>query len=144
MAEYDVTRLESEVNDILTRFHLGLRPSLFRNGLGRRMRLASRFLQDWYSPNALGQLLFFRKLIDDYTYQDLLKSSYLEWARSARLTTHFDLDFPKKPQTEKYQCHKHARTCQPVDEAEKFLVRYSLDTLARIRDFANVRTDATS
>jgi hypothetical protein len=81
-------------------------------------------------------------MIADYTYQDVLKVILSRAARSARLTTHFDLDFPKKPQRGPYECHKHARTCRPTDEAEKFLVRYSLDTLKRIRAFDGVRTTA--
>ncbi len=32
-------------------------------------------------------------------------------ARSARLTSHFDLDFPRTPQREPYWCHKHQRIC---------------------------------
>src|SRR3972149_6968122 len=62
---YNLRRLETEINDILTRFHLELHPTLFRNGLGGDMRTASEFLQNWYAPNALGQLLFYRKLIND-------------------------------------------------------------------------------
>ena len=60
-------------------------------------------------------------------------------ARSARLTTHFDLDFPRAPQVGEYWCHKHRRTCRPVESANKFLSRYLLDTAARIRRFADVR-----
>ena len=60
-------------------------------------------------------------------------------ARSARLTTHFDLDFPRAPQREPYWCHKHKRECRPVDRAEHFLRRYALDTLKRIKEFARVR-----
>jgi SAM-dependent methyltransferase len=60
-------------------------------------------------------------------------------ARSARLTTHFDLDFPREPQTGPYWCHKHRRECRPVERAEHFLRRYGLDTLARIKQFGRVR-----
>jgi hypothetical protein len=60
-------------------------------------------------------------------------------ARSARLTTHFDLDFPRTPQREPYWCHKHKRECRPVDRAEHFLRRYAVDTLKRIKEFARVR-----
>jgi hypothetical protein len=58
---------------------------------------------------------------------------------SARLTTHFDLDFPRRPQREPYWCHKHKRACRPVAEANRFLSRYLLDTIARIKEFARVR-----
>ncbi len=60
-------------------------------------------------------------------------------ARSARLTTHFDLDFPRAPQQGEYWCHKHRRICRPVESAGKFLSRYLTDTAARIRAFAEVR-----
>ena len=60
-------------------------------------------------------------------------------ARSARLTPHFDLDFPRAPQREPYWCHKHKRECRPIDRAEHFLRRYALDTLRRIKAFARVR-----
>ncbi len=136
---YNLRVLEAEINDILTRFHLEMHPTLFRNGLGRELRTASKYLRSWFAPNALGELLFYRKLIDDYTHQDVLKVILSRAARSARLTTHFDLDFPRTPQTEQYYCHKHARTCRPTDNAEKFLVRYSLDTLRRIKEFAGIR-----
>jgi len=62
-------------------------------------------------------------------------------ARSARRTTHFDLDFPREPQVGEYWCHKHKRTCRPVEEAWKFLLRYTTDTVRRIRQFASVRSD---
>jgi hypothetical protein len=61
-------------------------------------------------------------------------------ARSARLTTHFDLDFPRAPVREPYWCHKHRRECRPVEEAAKFLRRYTDDTLRRLREFAGIRT----
>src|SRR6478735_305491 len=40
---------------------------------------------------------------------------------------------------DEYWCHKHRKTCRPVERAEHFLRRYALDTLARIRDFSRVR-----
>ena len=42
-------------------------------------------------------------------------------------------------QTGEYWCHKHRRTCKPVESALGFLRRYTLDTLARIEQFALVR-----
>ncbi len=60
-------------------------------------------------------------------------------ARSARLTTHFDLDFPRTPQKEPYWCHKHKRECRPIERADHFVRRYTLDTLARLKEFGHVR-----
>ena len=88
------------------------------------------------------ELITYRQLIESegYEYADLLKVVLSRSARSARLTTHFDLDFPKVPQTEPYWCYKHSRECYPTEEAFKFLKRYSIDTLKRIGEFAAKRT----
>ena len=51
--------------------------------------------------------------------QDVLRVVLARAARSARLTTHFDLDFPRAPQQGEYWCHKHRRTCRPVESAEQ-------------------------
>ena len=72
----------------------------------------------------------------------MLKVILSRSARSTRLTTHFDLDFPKKPQTEPYLCRKHHRTCRPTEDALLFLNRYSLDTIKRIKEFSKLRTNA--
>lgn len=104
----------------------------------------NQYLQRWFAPQALYELLTYRLLIDTegYKYQDLLKIILSRSARSARLTTHFDLDFPKHPQTTPYWCYKHARECYPNTEALKFLERYSFDTLRRLEEFSTLRTNA--
>jgi len=103
------------------------------------------YLREWFAPTALRQLLAYREAIEqgDYTYPDLLKIILSRSARSARLTTHFDLDFPKKPQLESYWCYKHSRQCSPTETAVQFLKRYSLDTIKRIENFSAVQTTAT-
>jgi DNA modification methylase len=100
---------------------------------------ASEYVRAWYAPRAAAELLFFRGIVDDYEHADVMRVILARAARSARRTTHFDLDFPREPQLEPYWCHKHRRTCRPVEEAQKFLVRYTLDTLQRIKEFARVR-----
>ena len=102
------------------------------------------YLHTWFAPESLKELLTYRHLIEEngYLYKDLLKIILSRSARSARLTTHYDLDFPKHPQTEPYWCHKHGRECHPTIEAYKFIYRYSIDTIKRLKEFATVRTDA--
>jgi hypothetical protein len=97
------------------------------------------YLSEWFAPRAAGELLAFRGLVDQYEHADVLRVVLARAARSARLTTHFDLDFPRAPQTEPYWCHKHKRVCRPVDRAEHFLRRYAVDTLRRIKEFSRVR-----
>ena len=104
----------------------------------------NQYLQRWFASQALYELLTYRQLIETegYEYQNLLKIILCRSARSARLTTHFDLDFPKHPQIEPYWCYKHSRICQPTKEALKFLKRYSLDTIKRLEGFSVKRTNA--
>src|SRR6266480_2197861 len=109
---------------------------------GSSPRGASTYVRDWYAPAAAGELLHFRSLIADYEHADVLRIVLARAARSARRTTHFDLDFPREPQTGPYWCHKHKRECRPVERAEHFLRRYALDTVARIKEFARVRRRA--
>jgi hypothetical protein len=101
----------------------------------------SEWLTNWYSPTALRNLLRYRAAAAEADSQahDVANLILCRSARSARLTTHFDLDFPRRPVREPYYCHKHKRTCRPVDEAQKFLRRYSTDTASRIREFAAIR-----
>ena len=61
-------------------------------------------------------------------------------ARSARLTTHFDLDFPRAPQQGEYWCHKHRRDLPAGRERRQVPHAATWPTrLARIAEFAGVR-----
>src|SRR5581483_1680751 len=100
---------------------------------------APAYVREWYSPEAAAELLFWRGLVGDYEHADVLSVVLARAARSARRTTHFDLDFPRRPQLAPYWCHKHRRQCRPVGTARQFLRRYALDTLARVKAFARVR-----
>ena len=129
--EYNPFVLESELRDACSRLEAfdGVRPE------GE----VPRFVREWYAPQAAAELVFFRDLVSDYEHADVLRVVLARAARSARRTTHFDLDFPRTPQRTPYWCHKHRRECRPVAEARRFLRRYSLDTLRRIREFSRVR-----
>jgi hypothetical protein len=130
-SEYNPFVLERELRDVHARIaELPLQQAFAR----------SAYLRRWYAPLAARELLAFRGLIDEYEHRDVLRIVLARAARSARLTTHFDLEFPRAPQRDPYWCHKHKRTCRPVDTASQFLRRYSLDTLARLKEFARVRT----
>ncbi|HNA88581.1 MAG TPA: DNA methyltransferase [Anaerolineales bacterium] len=146
---YDLKKVRGEILDILERVHQATQNeaqqlSLWTDGKkGRRKEKVNEYLHAWYAPAALHELITYRDLISEYDDQDLLKVILSRAARSARLTTHFDLDFPKKPQTEPYWCYKHSRTCTPTQDAYQFIKRYSLDTIKRIEEFAQQRTNAT-
>jgi hypothetical protein len=125
-ASYDVESLRAELIEVAERNERA------RSG-------ASRWMREWYAPQALVELLGFRALIDEYEHRDVLRVVLSRAARSARRTTHFDLEAPRAPQVGEYWCHKHKRTCRPVESALGFLRRYTLDTLTRIEEFAGLR-----
>jgi len=123
---YELDSLETELRDAHGR-------------LGSSDEPATGFVGEWFAPAAAAELLHFRQLLTEYKHSHVLRVVLARAARSARLTTHFDLDFPRVPQQGEYWCHKHRRTCRPVQEANKFLSRYLLDTLARVQAFAGAR-----
>jgi DNA modification methylase len=131
-ARYNEFVLEKELRDALTRL-----PAVTIAVQGVPLRHG--YIGRWFAPRAARELIAFRSIVDDYEHADVLRVVLARAARSARRTTHFDLDFPREPQIEPYWCHKHRRECRPVDRAEHFIRRYTLDTLARIKQFARAR-----
>jgi hypothetical protein len=149
-AKYDLGETRKEVLDILEKVQLATQRSngnlsLWNDALIEQAHLIedNQYLKEWFAPQALNELLTYRNLITNYQHQELLKVILSRAARSSRLTTHFDLDFPKKPQTDSYYCYKHSRTCSPTTDAFQFLKRYSLDTIRRLNEFSHRRTDAS-
>ena len=63
-------------------------------------------LCDWFAPVALAELLSYAAAIGklEEPHRSVAKIILSRAARSARLTTHFDLDFPRAPTTEAYYC----------------------------------------
>jgi len=102
----------------------------------------SVYMKEWFSETALQEILFYRNIIPDYQSRDVLMVILSRAARSARLVPHYELARPKAPVKGKYWCIKHKRYCTPVQEAYKFIRRYSLDTLERLRAFDKIRSDA--
>jgi hypothetical protein len=125
-ADYDLAALEEDVRGA-------------HAGLGRSRAAPSGYVARWFAPDAAAELLHFRSALRGSAHADVLRIVLARAARSARRTTHFDLDFPRAPQVGEYWCHKHRRVCRPVEGAQKFLSRYLLDTLARLQQFAVVR-----
>ncbi len=130
----------------LAQLELSLRTALeeARQGGSERSTSPTDWLEAWYAPEALGELLAYRQAISRRTLPAWAVGSIIlsRAARSARQTTHFDLDFPRAPTIEPYHCFKHKRICRPVREARKFLTRYTTDTIRRLREFAELQTPA--
>jgi DNA methylase len=129
---YNIEALERDVGRVVERIE-SFRP------LGRYPPDVNDYVRAWYAPAAAEELLHARSLVEEVGHADLLRVVVARAARSARRTTHFDLDFPREPQLDEYWCHKHRRQCRPVETARQFLLRYLPDTVARVREFASVR-----
>ncbi|MBI5077416.1 class I SAM-dependent methyltransferase [Candidatus Falkowbacteria bacterium] len=140
--KYDIELLDKEIRDILKRMSKYEKDFLNDEKVNKLFTTKNDYINEWFADRTKKELLCYLRLIKDYEYQDLLKIILSRSARSARLVTHYDLDFPKKPQKTPYQCYKHGRVCTPVQEAYKFLSSYSIDTLQRVKEFNQIRTKA--
>ncbi|KUK49658.1 MAG: Uncharacterized protein XD75_0353 [Parcubacteria bacterium 33_209] len=149
--QYDLHQVKQEITDILGKVNALIESDDYQLSFfdtseldkGKVLFSKSEYLQKWFHHQALRQLLCYRDLIDEYENQEILKIILSRSARSARLTTHYDLDFPKSPQIEPYWCYKHSRICSPTNNALQFLMRYSFDTINRLEEFALCRTNAS-
>jgi hypothetical protein len=130
-AQYDLDALAADLRDAYAR--------LEELDVGRARVPKEPYLKRWYAPRAAAELFAFRDLANEYAHADVLRVILSRAARSSRRAAHFDLEAPRVPQTGEYWCHKHKRTCRPIETAVGFLRRYTLDTLTRIEQFAEVR-----
>jgi DNA modification methylase len=146
--KYDLEILEKEIMDILSKTIAfskkisSIQGTLFENLDHYTDFEPSEYFKIWYHPRAIQEIYFYRSLIGNYKYQDVLKVILSRAARSARQIPHYDLARPKGPVKDKYWCIKHKRFCEPIDNAIKFIIRYSFDTIKRIKQFDKLRTNA--
>lgn len=159
-AKYDITRARRELLDIERRVakfskqlqstekNLPLFPeenSIENIKTSLQAECTSEYLRTWFAPRALLEMLYYRHLIPEYHYQDLLRVVLSRAARSSRLVPHYDLATPKAPLPvgQKYWCKKHNRYCTPIDNAITKIHTYTLDTARRIAEFDRLRSDKT-
>lgn len=145
--KYNIPEVEVEIKDALKRlksfsYCLQNKNQLLFDEKAENFVTDSEYLKEWFSERALQEILFYRNIIKDYKNQDVLKIILSRSARSARLIPHYDLARPKKAVRETYWCIKHKRYCEPINEALKFIDRYSYDTIKRLKGFDKLRTDA--
>jgi len=144
---YNIPEVEKEIKDALTRLK-SLSDALQKGDQlplwewPRRFETDSEYLREWFSERALQEILYYRSIISEYANQDVLKVILSRSARSARLISHYDLARPQKAVRETYWCIKHKRYCEPIGEALKFINRYSLDTIKRLKEFDKLRSNA--
>jgi len=136
--KYNISRLTQEIEDILAKT---LASDNLSKSVKKSLKTKSEYLNKWYATEALEKLLYFRQQISNYRYQDVLKVILSRAARSSRMAPHYELDFPKEPQTEDYHCFKHSRICHPTKNSMIFIKRYCKDALQRFTEFQELRND---
>ncbi|HPN88947.1 MAG TPA: site-specific DNA-methyltransferase, partial [Candidatus Omnitrophota bacterium] len=63
--------------------------------------------------------------------------------RSCRATTHSDLATLIEPVTTTYYCVKHGKICKPLFSILNWWQRYSQDTIVRLNEFNNLKTETS-
>jgi hypothetical protein len=145
LAEYNLEAAKREVLDVARR------TTEFSNRLygdeGASFEVfqtRSEYLRNWFAPRSLQEMLFFKSIIAEYEYRDLLKVLLSRTARSCRLIRHYELATPTSPVTKPYRCYKHQnKICRPVQSILKRLNFYSRDTIRRLEEFAKLRKKRT-
>lgn len=142
-AAYDPERAEREARDIVARTSAAWEARTAQLELMPVDAPADRdYLQVWFAPAALAQLLQYRALISEYEYTDLLRVTLARAARAARRVRHDDLAQPAQPVLGPYWCDRHERVCRPHADARELLRRGTENNLARLAEFAHLRTAA--
>ncbi len=103
------------------------------------------FLDKWYIPNVREEIFKILEIINKTKDENIKKTLMVilsRSVRSARATTHMDLDRLKSPQYTPYYCYKHFKICKPVFSIIPIFKRYTNDTLRRLAEYKNLKTDA--
>jgi hypothetical protein len=98
-SDYNIPSMRGEILDILEKVRISTQTEPEQQTLWAECTKKpflteenNEYLNMWFAPQALKELLTYRYFIEsgDYQYKDLLKVILSRSARSARLTTHFD------------------------------------------------------
>ncbi len=105
----------------------------------------SEYLKTWFAERTLFEMMYYKRLIAEFEYQDLLTVLLSRATRSCRLIPHYDLATPKTPiePGKEYWCRKHNKNCKPIEQLLVKIHNYSMDTVRRISQFDNLRSDKT-
>ena len=102
------------------------------------------FLSKWFSRRVRQELFYYIKFlekIEDEKMKDVLRIILSRTARSCRATKHSDLATLKEPQIGPYYCPKHKKLCTPINSIIRHLIRYTYDTIKRLKEFSELKKD---
>ena len=103
---------------------------------------SDNFLEKWYLEPVKNEIDFvFEQLkqIQNPTTKKIITIILSRTIRSCRATTHADLATLKEPVTEAYYCGKHGKICKPLFSILSWWIRYSKDTISRLKEYSNLR-----
>ncbi len=106
----------------------------------------SSFLDKWFLKVIRDEIEFVFKEIKNIKDEDtrhLLALVLSRTVRSCRATTHADLATLKEPIIKTYYCKKHGKICKPIFSIMNWWKRYTQDTINRILEFNELRTDTS-
>lgn len=103
------------------------------------------FLSKWFLPTVLAEILIAKEIVeklDNSPEVSLVKIILSRTVRSARATKHDDLATLTNPCDGPYYCRKHYKICKPVLSMLRWWRRYAKDTMSRVAEFEELRSDA--
>ncbi|GAB7140880.1 DNA methyltransferase [Deferribacterales bacterium RsTz2092] len=104
----------------------------------------STFLDKWYLQSVRDEIGFvFEQIqqVKDSSVRQILELILSRTIRSCRATTHADLVTLLQPVITPYYCSKHGKICKPLFSILKWWETYSKDTVKRLQQFSNLRTN---
>jgi len=102
------------------------------------------FIDKWFLQNIRTEIeLVFDEIkkIENINTKKIMSIILSRTMRSCRATTHADLATLTEPVTTTYYCSKHGKMCKPLFSILKWWETYCKDTLKRIQQFDNLRTN---
>jgi len=102
------------------------------------------FLDKWYSKQVRLEIDFTFSEINKIKNKDIKNILFIilsRTIRSCRATTHSDLATLAEPITSAYYCSKHGKICKPLFSILKWWKTYSKDTVKRLCEFSELRSD---
>ncbi|MCX7727625.1 MAG: site-specific DNA-methyltransferase, partial [Chitinispirillaceae bacterium] len=109
-----------------------------------RQHKSEKFIDIWYIQPVRNEIELVKDEIEqikDSLTKDIVRIILSRTMRSCRATTHSDLATLKEPIITPYYCTKHGKICKPLFSILKWWQTYSDDTIKRLGQFNNLRTN---
>ncbi len=103
-----------------------------------------KFIEKWFLQSIRDEIEVAREEIEKIQNEDtknIIKIILSRTVRSCRATTHSDLATLKEPVITTYYCSKHGKICKPLFSILKWWNTYANDTLKRLSQFDQIRTN---